>query len=214
MIETARPIVYVVDDDQAVRKTLHLLMRTVGHEVACYDSAESFLAAYDPQIPGCLLLDVRMTGMGGIELQNRLITLGFDIPIIMITGHGDIPMAVQAVRKGAVDFLEKPFREKVLLDCIDKALHLDAQRRGEQARIQAIAHRIASLTPREKEVMEMVVRGYSTKEIAAEFGVSGQAVDARRGKLMKKMQADSVAELVAMVLSTRKSVSRISSTEP
>ena len=195
-----QPTVFVVDDDDAVRKTLQLLMQSVSLKVETYPSAEEFLAAYTPERAGCLVLDVRMRGMSGPTLQEHLNKQGAQIPIIIITGHGDVPMAVEAMRKGALDFIEKPFREQVLLERVRSALARDARHRHQAAERAVIEERIKLLTPREREVMELVVEGKSTKQIAAQFEVSNQAVDAHRARIMKKMQTDSVAELVRLAL--------------
>ena len=203
MTQEMPPIVFVVDDDDAVRKTLQLLMQSVSLNVETYASAEEFLAAYTSDRPGCLVLDVRMSGMSGLTLQDHLTSQGSNVPIIIITGHGDVPMAVEAMRKGALDFIEKPFREQILLDRVRSALARDTQNRHHEAERALIEERIKLLTPREHEVMNLVVDGKSTKQIAAQFEVSNQAIDAHRARIMKKMQTDSVAELVRLALLAR-----------
>ena len=194
------PIVFVVDDDQAMRNSLKWLIESVGMQVETYTSASEFIDSYYPGRAGCLLLDVRMPGMSGLELQAYLSRQEIRIPIVIITGHGDVSMAVRAMKAGAVDFIEKPFNDQALLDSIRNALDFDEQQRSLQAQRAEIAARLAQLTPREHEVMEMVTDGRSNKEIAAELGVSAKTVEAHRARVMDKMQADSLAELVRMAL--------------
>lgn len=197
------PTVYVVDDDEAVRKTLRLLLQSVHIAVKTYGSAGEFLDEFDPTTPGCIVLDVRMPGMSGMELQEKLIADGVKTPVIIVTGHGDVPMAVKAVQRGALDFIEKPFREQQLLDRIKQALQKDAQIRHGEEKTVRLRQRLESLTPREREVLDLVVSGKNTKQIAALFGVSVQAVAAHRERLMRKMDVESVAELVAKMLEVR-----------
>ncbi len=192
--------VFVVDDDQAMRKSLKWLIESVGMQVESYASADEFIRNYYPGRSGCLLLDVRMPGMSGLDLQEQFIRQNIKIPIIIITGHGDVPMAVRAMKAGAVDFIEKPFNDEFLLDSIRKALALDVQQRTFQAQQAEIATRLAHLTPREHEVMEMVTNGKSNKEIANQLGVSTKTVEAHRARVMEKMEASSLAELVRMVM--------------
>ncbi len=192
--------VFVVDDDQAMRKSLKWLIESVGMQVESYASADEFIRNYYPGRSGCLLLDVRMPGMSGLDLQEQFIRQNIKIPIIIITGHGDVPMAVRAMKAGAVDFIEKPFNDEFLLDSIRKALALDVQQRTHQAQRAEIATRLAHLTPREHEVMEMVTNGKSNKEIANQLGVSTKTVEAHRARVMEKMEASSLAELVRMVM--------------
>ena len=194
------PIVFVVDDDQAMRNSLKWLIESIGMQVETYASASEFIDSYYPGRAGCLLLDVRMPGMSGLELQAYLSRQEIRIPIVIITGHGDVSMAVRAMKAGAVDFIEKPFNDQALLDSIRNALDFDEQQRSLQAQRAEIAARLAQLTPREHEVMEMVTDGRSNKEIAAELGVSAKTVEAHRARVMEKMQADSLAELVRMAL--------------
>ena len=194
------PIVFVVDDDQAMRNSLKWLIESIGMQVETYASASEFIDSYYPGRAGCLLLDVRMPGMSGLELQAYLSRQEIRIPIVIITGHGDVSMAVRAMKAGAVDFIEKPFNDQALLDSIRNALDFDEQQRSLQAQRAEIAARLAQLTPREHEVMEMVTDGRSNKEIAAELGVSAKTVEAHRARVMDKMQADSLAELVRMAL--------------
>jgi len=192
--------VFVVDDDQAMRHSLKWLIESVGLRVRTFGSAEEFLHAYYPGQAGCLLLDVRMPGMSGLDLQAYLTREENCLPVIIITGHGDVPMAVKAMQAGATDFIEKPFNDEALLSSIRKALEADAKRRDERLRRAGIATRLAELTPREHEVMDMVAGGKSNREIATMLGVSAKTVEAHRARVMDKMRADSLAELVRMVL--------------
>ena len=188
--------VFVVDDDQAMRSSLKWLIESVGMSVETYSSADEFIREYYPGRAGCLLLDIRMPGMSGLELQEHFV----QIPIIIITGHGDVPMAVRAMKAGAVDFIEKPFNDELLLESIRNALLLDVEQRSTQSGRAEIATRLAHLTPREHEVMEMVTDGRSNKEIAVTLGVSAKTVEAHRARVMEKMQADSLAGLVKMAM--------------
>ena len=197
--------VFVVDDDQAMRSSLKWLIESVGLAVESFDSADAFLNSYYPGRAGCLLLDVRMPGMSGLELQEYLNAHHIQIPVVIITGHGDVHMAVRAMKGGAVDFIEKPFNDELLLDAIRNALNLDERRRGLQAERAELAARLAQLTPREHEVMEMVTDGRSNKEIANALGVSAKTVEAHRARVMEKMQAGSLAELVRMAISATES---------
>ncbi|MFM1891072.1 MAG: hypothetical protein RLZ44_149 [Pseudomonadota bacterium] len=193
--------VFVVDDDQAMRSSLKWLIESVGLAVESFDSADAFLKSYYPGRAGCLLLDVRMPGMSGLELQEYLNAHDIRIPVIIITGHGDVHMAVRAMKSGAVDFIEKPFNDELLLDAIRNALSLDERQRGYRAERAELAARLAQLTPREHEVMQMVTEGRSNKEIANSLGVSAKTVEAHRARVMEKMQAGSLAELVRMAIS-------------
>ena len=193
--------VFIVDDDLEVRNALELLMESVGLRVESYESAPAFLQQFDPQRPGCLLLDVRMPGMSGLELQARLAAEDIHPPIIIITGHGDVPMAVRAVQSGALDFIEKPFNDQALLDSVHRAIEQDAKQRGEASRLAEIQARYESLTPREKEVLKLVTGGQRNKVIAAELHVSQSTVEAHRAKVMEKMEARSLSDLMRMVLS-------------
>jgi len=200
--EKATSTVFIVDDDEAMRESLTWLIESVGLTVKTFSSADDFLKAYYPGRPGCLLLDVRMPGMSGLELQEYLKKQQVTVPVIMITGHGDVPMAVRAMKVGAVDFIEKPFNDEQLLESIRNALSIDEERRDDQAFKAEIASRLALLTPRESEVMQMVTDGKSNKEIANTLGVSAKTVEAHRAKVMEKMQASSLAELVRLVVSS------------
>jgi RNA polymerase sigma factor (sigma-70 family) len=197
---TAEPVVFVVDDDQAIRSSLKWLIESVGLRVKTFASADEFMRNYYPGRAGCLMLDVRMPGMSGLELQEHFARHDINLPIIIITGHGDVPMAVRAMKAGAIDFIEKPFNDELLLECIRNALAIDHRQRTQQTRRAEIAARLAQLTPREHEVMEMVTDGRSNKEIAVDLGVSAKTVEAHRARVMEKMQAGSLAELVRMAM--------------
>jgi two-component system, LuxR family, response regulator FixJ len=192
--------VFIVDDDEAVRDSLGLLLRSVGYRARCYAGAKDFLKAFDPRDYGCLVLDIRMPGMTGLELQKHLAEIGCNIPIVFITGHGDIPMAVEAVRQGAVDFLQKPFQDQELVDRINDALKQAAEQREEELERLEILSRVDSLTAREKQVMGEVVLGKANKVIAGDLGVSQRTVEIHRARVMEKMQANSLAHLVRMVM--------------
>jgi RNA polymerase sigma factor (sigma-70 family) len=198
--------VFVVDDDQAMRNSLKWLISSVGMRVECFGSADEFLASHHGGGAGCLLLDVRMPGMSGLELQEILAERNITLPVIIITGHGDVAMAVRAMKAGAIDFIEKPFNDELLLDAIRNALALDERRRDVQLERAEVAQRLEQLTPREREVMEMVTEGKSNKEIAAELGVSAKTVEAHRARVMEKMRAGSLAELVRMALLGREDI--------
>jgi FixJ family two-component response regulator len=192
--------IHIVDDDEAVRSALRLLIRSVGLQAQAHASAHDFLASHDRRQPGCLVLDVRMPGMSGLELQQELNQRGATIPVVFITGHGDVPMAVAAMQQGAFDFLQKPFRDQDLLDCVQRALARDAESRAGMAAHAEVRARLANLTPRETEVMQLVTRGKANKVIGADLGVSQRTVEIHRAHVMEKMGANSLAELVRMVL--------------
>lgn len=192
--------VFVVDDDQAMRTSLQWLIESTGMSVKTYESADAFLASYYPGRAGCLLLDVRMPGMSGLELQAHMAREGLRLPVILITGHGDVAMAVRAMKAGALDFIEKPFHDEDLLRSIRNALDYDQKTRASRSTQAEIAMRLAELTPREHEVMAMVTEGKSNKEIASALGVSAKTVEAHRARVMEKMRAESLAELVRMAL--------------
>lgn len=197
------PTAIVIDDDEAVRGSLRLLLRSVKLPVAVYASAQEFLPKYSVDQPGCLIVDVRMPGMSGLELQEQLNLCGAMIPVIFITGHGDISMAVEAMRHGAFDFLPKPFRDQDLLDRVHKALEKDAKNRQEIAQTDRIRELFESLTPREREVLELVTSGNPNKVMAADLGVSQRTIEIHRARVMEKMHANSLAQLVRMVLTLR-----------
>jgi len=192
--------VCVVDDDQAMRNSLKWLIESVGMQVESFSSADEFLAQHQPGRTGCLVLDVRMPGMSGLDLQEHLAANNIRIPVVIITGHGDVPMAVRAMKCGAIDFIEKPFNDEVLLDAIRRAIAHEEQQRSHHMENLQIEERLAQLTPREHEVMEMVTGGKSNKEIANALGVSAKTIEAHRARVMEKMRAGSLAELVRMVL--------------
>ncbi len=194
------PTVFIVDDDEAVRSSLRMLIRSVGLQARAFGLANEFLEAYDPGLPGCVVLDVRMPGMSGMEMQQELNRRGATIPVVFITGHGDVPMAVEAMQHGAFDFLQKPFRDQDLLDRVQRALERDAQTRAAFTARTTIRERIRSLTPRELEVMRLVTMGKANKVIGAELGVSQRTVEIHRAHVMEKMQANSLAALVRMAL--------------
>ena len=198
---SAKETVFVVDDDVEMRRSLRRLLESVKLRVQEYSSAQEFLDAFESSTSGCLVLDVRMPGMSGIDLQRKLDAEGMTIPIIFITSHGDVRMAVEALKRGAADFVVKPFRAEVLLDRIQQVLAWHAERSQVEAERQAVAARLALLTPREREVVDLVFTGMTNKRIAAQLGVSSQAIDAHRAKAMDKLQADSIAALVRIVLS-------------
>jgi RNA polymerase sigma factor (sigma-70 family) len=195
------PTVFVVDDDEAVRDSVSWLIQSIGVNVKTYSSANAFLLDYDPGIPGCIILDVRMPGMSGLDLHEKLMGYELSNPIIYITGHGDVPMAVRAMKAGAVDFIGKPFNDQALLDRVQQAIDRDTQNRADKHKRLEIKARWKRLTPREREVMEMVIAGKSNKTIAAQLGVSSKTVEAHRAKFMEKMQASSLPDLMRITLS-------------
>jgi len=192
--------VYIVDDDQAIRHAMELLMRSVGLNYEIFPSASDFLANHTNDRAGCLVLDIRMPGIGGLELQEKLNDSGSTLPIIFITGHGDVPMAVDAMQKGAVDFIQKPFRDQELLDRINEALETDLERRTARQEKAEVLEKIGKLTNREREVFDLVVTGKPNKVIAYELGVSQRTIEIHRARVMEKMAARSLAELVRMHL--------------
>ncbi|MEZ5452347.1 MAG: response regulator transcription factor [Thiothrix sp.] len=197
-----QPTVFIVDDDPAVRDSLRWLLESMRLNVATFGSAEEFLKFYTMHMVGCLILDVRMPGMSGLQLQQFLTKQKHSLPIIFITGHGDIPMAVRAMQAGAMYFLEKPFEDQVLLDYVHEALALDNSNQQARIRLATIQARIANLTDREREVMNLVIDNHSNKEIAARLGVSIKTVEFHRSHMMEKMHASSLIELVSMAKET------------
>jgi two-component system, LuxR family, response regulator FixJ len=198
------PTVIVVDDDDAVRTSLRLLLKSVGLPVETHGSAQEFLAAFDADQPGCLVLDIRMPGMSGLELQAKLAEEHAIVPIVFITGHGDVPMAVEAMQHGAVDFIQKPFRDQDLIDRINQALDKDKANRDSLQERDAILRRMAQLTPREREVLDLVTVGKANKVIAGDLDVSQRTVEIHRARVMEKMGATSLAHLVRMVIEAQR----------
>jgi len=192
------PIVFVVDDDASIRDALKSLIRSAGLAVELYASAQDFLQRQRPNAPACLVLDVRLPGINGLDFQRQLTDVNIHIPVIFITGHGDIPMSVTAMKAGAVEFLAKPFRDEDLLDAIQIALERDRTRLQHESEIAALRERLESLTPREREILPLVVSGRPNKQIAAALGTSEITIKVHRASVMRKMQAESFADLVRM----------------
>jgi RNA polymerase sigma factor (sigma-70 family) len=194
----ADPIIFVVDDDASVRKALQRLLAAAGLSVEAFVSAQEFLAHPRPDGPSCLVLDVRLPGSSGLDLQAQLAAANLRLPIIFITGHGDVPMSVRAMKAGAIDFLTKPFNDQDLLNAIQLALERDRKAKQQQAELAEIQQRVDTLTPREREVFALVVTGLLNKQIAAELGTSEKTIKVHRARVMEKMQADSLADLVRL----------------
>jgi len=191
-------VVYVVDDDASVRRALSRLIHSVGLEVMTFPSAQAFLAFTPPDRPACLVLDVRLPGPSGLDLQAALTQANRSVPIVFITGHGNVPTSVRAMKGGAVDFLQKPFNDQELLDCVQRALRRSGEERAERAERSELERRVGSLTPREREVLMLVVAGMLNKQIADKLGIAEKTIKVHRGRVMEKMQADSIADLVRM----------------
>jgi len=197
---SAQPMIYIVDDDPGMRGALDALLSTVGYKTAVFARPSDFLARFSVDAPGCLVLDIRMPEMSGLEVQQKLNSRGSMLPVIFVTGHGDVPMAVQAMKEGAFEFIQKPFRDQDLLDRINHALQEDAENRTTLARRAEVLHRLESLTPRERQVMDLVVDGAANKVIALDLVLSERTVEIHRAKVMEKMGARSVAHLVKLHL--------------
>lgn len=197
-MENAAPVVFVVDDDEAICRSLALLIEDIGLRAETFTSAQHFLSAYDPEQPGCLVLDVRMSGMSGLELQTRLNELGLRIPTVVMTGHGDVPMAVEAMKAGALDFVEKPFRDQVMLDSIQKAITVDRETRDREKQHKEFRSRLEQLTQREQQIMELLIAGKANKVIAFELGISQKTVDFHRSNVLGKLSVNSVVDLVRL----------------
>lgn len=195
--------VYVVEDDEAVRDSLELLLKSDDKPVQTYESANAFLKDYSEKMAGCIVLDIRMPGMDGMELQKKLNEKHSILPIIFVTGHGDVPMAVDAMKEGAVDFIQKPYREEALLEKIEAALEQDREQRKSLDEKQEIIRRVKSLTPREREIMDRMIAGQANKVIAIELEISQRTVEIHRSRVMHKMGTHSLAHLVRMVLSVK-----------
>ena len=193
------PVVFVIDDDPSVRSSLKFLLSTVGLQAETFDSADSFLHKKPSYVPSCLVLDVRLPGLSGLDFQRELAARNISIPIIFLTGHGDIPMSVRAMKAGAVEFLTKPFRDQDLLDAVRVALDRDRARREQDKDVEELRKRFNSLTSREQEVVSMVIAGMLNKQIAAELGTAESTVKVQRSRAMEKMQASSLAELIKMI---------------
>ncbi|HKD86046.1 MAG TPA: response regulator transcription factor [Terriglobales bacterium] len=207
---TETPIVFVVDDDASVRSSLRFLLSTVGLQAETFDSANSFLQRKRSDAPSCLVLDVRLPGLSGLDFQRELAERNISIPIVFLTGHGDIPMSVRAMKAGAVEFLTKPFRDQDLLDAVRIALDRDRARREQEMEMADIRRRFDSLTSREQEVVSMVVAGMLNKQIAAELGTAESTVKVQRSRAMEKMKATSLAELIQMIEKVKSPLERAS----
>jgi two-component system, LuxR family, response regulator FixJ len=195
-----KPFVHIIDDDAAARDAAAVLVASMGLEHKTYASAQEFLDAYDPSTPGCLILDVRLFGFSGLELQQKLVTEGLKVPIIFVTGYGDIPMAVSAMKHGAIDFLEKPYRDHDLWQSIVKALDRDQKRRLLEARRDAMENRLARLSPGERQVLDMIASGKHKNQIAKELNVTVRTIEVRRNKILEKLDASSVAQAIRVAV--------------
>ncbi|PVY79135.1 LuxR family two component transcriptional regulator [Tamilnaduibacter salinus] len=198
-----QPMVYVVEDDEAVRDSLELLLKSEGHGVQTFATANAFLDEYSDEMAGCIVLDIRMPGMDGMELQRRLNERNAILPIIFVTGHGDVPLAVDAMKGGAVDFIQKPYKEEALLEKIHTALEQDREQRATLGQKQEIQRRLETLTPRENEIMDRMIAGQANKVIAIELDISQRTVEIHRSRVMHKMGTHSLAHLVRMVMSVK-----------
>ncbi|TNG01385.1 MAG: response regulator transcription factor [Gammaproteobacteria bacterium] len=198
-------VVHIVDDDESVRKSLRWLIESIGLSVTCYGSASEFEESYQSAGAECLVLDVRMPGMSGLDLQERLISNQMTLPVILVTGHADVPMAIRAMKNGAFDFIEKPYNDQHLLDRVQEAIHYDELYKSKSIDRDEIRERLASLTKREREVLERVIEGSSNKEIAADLVLSVKTVETHRSNLMSKMEADSLPKLIRLVIQAENS---------
>ena len=199
-MESPEPTIFIVDDDDAMRESLQFLLESVGLKPRAFASAQEFLEVYQTGMRGCLLLDVRMPGMGGLELQETLRAEGFDIPVIIMTGYADVPMAVRAMQDGALDFIEKPLNEQRLLERVRGALEHEKELSRARDQVEPIRGRLDSLTPRERDVLKLVVQGCLNKQIASQLDLSMKTVEQHRSRVMVKMEAESLAELVRMAI--------------
>ncbi|MEX1668588.1 response regulator transcription factor [Zhongshania guokunii] len=202
---TVEATVYLVEDDDAVRDSLQMVLESVGHKVASYSRADTFLEDYSVDMAGCLVLDIRMPGMNGMELQRQLNARNSILPIIFVTGHGDVPMAVDAMQRGAVDFVQKPYREEELLGKIQQAIAADVENRADLEEKHKIRAKLADLTPRETQVMELMIEGKANKVIAYDLDISQRTVEIHRARVMEKMSVRSLAHLVRMVMAAEES---------
>lgn len=194
------PRIFIVEDDDAVRESLQLVLESLGHTVSAFPSAGAFLEQFNSDLAGCLVLDIRMPGMNGMELQRKLNDSNSMLPIIFVTGHGDVPMAVEAMQQGAFDFIQKPYREQELLEKIERALALDKENRESLQQRQAILAHLQELTPREMDVLLLMIEGKANKVIAADLDISQRTVEIHRARVMEKLRANSLAHLVRMVM--------------
>ena len=199
----SQQIVYVVEDDEAVRDSLEMMLVSMEHKVHSFPTANEFLEQYDESMAGCIVLDIRMPGMDGMELQKELNSKNSILPIIFVTGHGDVPMAVEAMQQGAIDFIQKPYREQELLEKIKAALELDAEQRTSLIEKKEIQRKLDELTPRELEIMNMMIDGHANKVIAIDLDISQRTVEIHRSRVMHKMGTHSLAHLVRMIMSVR-----------
>lgn len=194
------PCVHIIEDDDAVRDSLQMMLESIGRQTKAFSNADSFLSSYSQDMAGCIILDIRMPGMNGMELQRKLNEINSILPIIFVTGHGDVPMAVEAMQQGAVDFVQKPYREQELLDKITTAMQLDEENRASLQQRQLIMERMNELTPRERDVMQLMVEGKANKVIAIDLDISQRTVEIHRARVMEKLNAHSLAHLVRMYM--------------
>lgn len=199
-MDQPQPFVYIIEDDEAVRDSLQMVLESIGRQVATFASGNEFLNQYHNEMAGCIVLDIRMPGINGMELQRKLNQLNSILPIIFVTGHGDVPMAVEAMQQGAIDFVQKPYREQELLEKINNAIQLDRENRELLEEKQGIVSRMEQLTPRETDVMKLMVEGKANKVIAFDLDISQRTVEIHRARVMEKLKANSLAHLVRMYL--------------